>query len=80
MVLSSAFWSIFIVILILALLYFLRERKIGFQGNIRGSNLAAVHALAVRFVAATAPASASGAPPASAAASSERAKDEDGRR
>ncbi len=33
MVLSSAFWSIFLVILILALLFFLRERKSGIKGK-----------------------------------------------
>ena len=33
MVLSSAFWSVFVVILVLALLYFLRERRSTIQGK-----------------------------------------------
>lgn len=33
MVLSSAFWSIFVVLLVLALLFFLRERKSSVQGK-----------------------------------------------
>jgi hypothetical protein len=33
MVMSSAFWSIFVVVLILAILYFLRERKVILQGK-----------------------------------------------
>ena len=33
MVLSSAFWTIFVVLLVLALLFFLRERKSGLKGK-----------------------------------------------